>query len=132
MNNEWKFYVLALTFVAVVMMISALLGDWLYPVKAVQSGHHESLFIVLGLVLGFTMRAHPDEDSISALICAIGMAIIALLVGGLDITVPGTIAVGFILTVSFFTSMMGTVVFLLRALRTRIRLQRDAAGSERE
>jgi hypothetical protein len=132
MKNELMFKALALAFIALVMAISALLGDWRYPVRVVQSGHHEPLFILLGLVLGFTMRAHPDEDSISALLCAIGMAVFSLLVGGLDISDPGIATVGFVLSVLFFTCMLGTVVFLLRALRARICQQRDAASPESE
>jgi len=132
MKNAWKFKALAMAFVALVVTISALVGDVLYAVRVVQSGHHEPLFILLGLVLGFTMRSNPDDDSISALICAIGMAVFALLVGGLDISEPRIAFVGFILAVLFFTCMLGTVVFLLRALRARIREQRDDTTAEAE
>ncbi|MCC5882489.1 MAG: hypothetical protein JJU25_07625 [Halomonas sp.] len=115
-----KYNLLVLGFVLLVTFISAVMGDWLYAVRMVQSGRHEPLFILLGLVLGFTMRASIDEDSISALICAIGMAVLGLLVGGLDITNPGSAIFGFLLTALFFSAMLGTVVFLLRALRKRI------------
>jgi hypothetical protein len=132
MKNAWKFKALAMAFVALVVAISVLVEDGLYAVRVVQSGHHEPLFILLGLVLGFTMRAHPDDDSISALICAIGMAVFALLVGGLDISEPRIAIVGSLLAVFFFTSMLGTVVFLLRALRARIREQREETSVEPE
>ncbi|MGJ7459452.1 hypothetical protein [Halomonas sp. RA08-2] len=132
MKNQWMFKAGAMGFIALVVLISILVGDKLYAVKVVQSGHHEPLFILLGLVLGFTMRANPDDDSISALICAIGMAVFALLVGGLDISEPGIAFVGFMLAVFFFTSMLGTVLFLLRALRHRIRQARDTTNAEPE
>ncbi|SEG34080.1 hypothetical protein [Billgrantia desiderata] len=116
-----KFNLLVLGFVIVVSYISLILNDWLYAVRMVQSGRHEPLYILLGLVLGFTMRARTDEDSISALLCAIGMAVLGLLVGGLDINNPGSAVIGFILTCFFFSAMLGTVVYLLNALKKRMK-----------
>ncbi len=130
MKNEVRFYLGTLVFILFLVVISILLGDWRYPVRVVQDGSHESLFILLGLVLGFTMRSRTDEDSISALVCAIGMAILGLLVEGLDITQPDIAGIGFALAVMFFTAMLGTVVFLLRALRARE--QQDSTRPESE
>ncbi|WP_146009697.1 hypothetical protein [Halomonas urumqiensis] len=127
--NEVKFLLAALMFVALVTGIGALIDDWMYPVRVVQSGNHEPLFILLGLVLGFTMRTKSDEDSISALICAIGMALFALLVGGVETTGAGSAPVGFVLATAFFTCMLGTVIFLLRALRARVRHEKADGSS---
>ncbi|EWH02051.1 hypothetical protein [Halomonas sp. BC04] len=132
MVNYLKFYLVACAFMALVIFISSMMNDWLYAVRMVQSGRHEPLYILLGLVLGFTMRARVDDDSISALVCSIGMAVLGLMVGGLDITNPATVVTGFVLTVMFFSAMLGTVLFLLRALRKRIRNDETATASSAE
>ncbi|SFU79935.1 hypothetical protein [Halomonas korlensis] len=132
MKNEMRFQLGALFFILFLMGISIWLGDWRYPIRIVQDGSHESLFILLGLVLGFTMQSRTDDDSISALICAIGMAVSSLLVEGLDIDQPNVAEIGFVLSGMFFITMLGTVVFLLRALRSRIRYERDATRLDGE
>ncbi|MGE6581958.1 hypothetical protein ACQKD0_13225 [Vreelandella aquamarina] len=100
--------------------ITWLIGDPAFPIRAVQSGSHEGIFVLLGLVIGFTLKDRSDSDSIGALVAAVFMAVSGFLTSGLeDLNDPAVQSVGNALSASFFICLYGTVSFLLRAIKNR-------------
>lgn len=117
------------TALAAIMGIGKLIGDPAYHIRVVQSGSHESVFILLGLVIGLTMQKRCDDDSMSALLWSVFMAASGLLVSGLnDLESPYVQYVGFILVTMFTVSLVGTLIYLMRAVGKRARREERTAS----
>lgn len=118
MNSEAWVKVIGLIMVAVGMGIGTYVGDPAFHIRIVQSGSHETVFILLALVIGFTFKQRSDSSSESALIWAVFMAIFGLFANGLeDLDSQRVQFAGYLLYVGFAVSMVGTLVYLMRAIK---------------
>lgn len=66
MRSEFWVKVLGALMVATGMGIGRLVNDPAFHIRVVQSGSHETVFILLALVIGFTLKDRNDSDSVSA------------------------------------------------------------------
>ncbi|WP_083000589.1 hypothetical protein ACSTAY_01355 [Vreelandella alkaliphila] len=120
MRSEFWVKVLGALMVATGMGIGKLVDDPAFHIRVVQSGSHETVFILLALVIGFTFKDGNDSDSVSALVWAVFMAVMGLFMNGLnDLEDSYVQYVGFILYGGFTISLMGTLVYLMRAIKFR-------------
>lgn len=100
--------------------IGKIIDDPAFHIRAVQSDSHETVFILLALVIGFTIKDRTDDDSLNALLGAIVLAITAFFMNGLtDFENQKVINVGYGLFGAFACSLIGTLVYLMRALNSR-------------
>lgn len=120
MYSEAWVKVLGLLMVATGMGIGMFIGDPAFHIRVVQSGNHEMIFILLALVIGFTFKESNESNSISALIWSMLMAVSGLFMAGLnDLENLRVQFVGYILYCGFTVSLIGTLVYLMRAINSR-------------
>lgn len=118
-TDFWIFF-----FGAVIAMVGLgvghYIGDPAFHIRVVQDGNHETIFVLLALVIGFTLKDGSDNNSVGALVLAVFMAVTGFFMGGLEnLESLNVRAVGFALYAAFMMSMIGTLCYLLRAIKFR-------------
>lgn len=118
MSSELWVKILGLIMAAIGMGIGKYIDDPAFHIRVVQSGSQETIFILLALIIGFTFKDNNDSSSESALVWAVFMAVFGLFMNGLENLESSRVQyVGFIMYVGFMISMIGTLVYLMRAIK---------------
>ncbi|WP_162899884.1 MULTISPECIES: hypothetical protein [Halomonas] len=109
-------------FVFVVVMVivfgSDLAGDRGYILRLVQSGGHESIYLLVGAALGFVLKDSSEEHGLIALAAAVTAVIASMLLGAFT-SLEHDLAwmAGSFLVSIFVSGLLYSIFQLFRALK---------------